>query len=119
MIHKVCGDRLSKNAMQAIKTYIKEFEEGVLQKLKASGRHDRIKADIAELNQGKSPKGNRLFMLKYRSKELDAPVRADFLGMSIVVSAGLTHAQLKQAIHLSFVKWQKVIDEEVTKMQIY
>ena len=33
MIHKVCGDRLSKNATQAIKTYIKEFEEGVLQKL--------------------------------------------------------------------------------------
>ena len=54
-MHKVCGDKLSQNVRQAIKTYIKEFEEGVLQKLKASGRHDRIKADIAVLNQGKHP----------------------------------------------------------------
>ena len=57
----------------------------------ASGRHGRIKAGIAELNQGQNHTGNRPFMFKYTSKELYVVIRADAIARAIAVPQGLAY----------------------------
>ena len=126
----ICGNLKRKGippkVQQELAKIVKDWIKRIQRLVQTRERKDKIAQDFAEFSAGRYPAGSKPFGLAFQCQELDSSIAADVITLNIrgldgslqLPSSGITFRELKAAMHLAHLKWQKEVDLNVITAQI-